>query len=178
MIILYGCSAPKTCSMVSLESTGSYLSSLLDDSVVQQLMATEISSDVTTVILFETLNHLVNRKQPPVLALEAFWSRRQLMTELADAYVGALRELALQAFPGGARVSQNIYAGCPEHETLFEVHSKTASFLKEGTGCGAWLLRWPIDNLYPPIHLFHARTDPVEPSATTSPSLSSPDAPG
>uniref|UniRef100_A0A183SNE5 BRO1 domain-containing protein n=1 Tax=Schistocephalus solidus TaxID=70667 RepID=A0A183SNE5_SCHSO len=42
--------------------------------------------------LFDTVNDLFERKQPAALALEAFWKS-------SDAYVRALQELALRAFP-------------------------------------------------------------------------------
>ncbi|BHF59435.1 hypothetical protein SprV_0100239200 [Sparganum proliferum] len=77
---------------------GSYLISSLDDSAVRQQMATGISLGAPIVKIFSTLSDLFNHRRSPALALEASCSRRQLPTEAADSYTGALRELAREAF--------------------------------------------------------------------------------
>ncbi|BHF62223.1 hypothetical protein SprV_0200520400 [Sparganum proliferum] len=84
---------------VPSKHAGSYLVSLLDDSAARQVMATGVSLDAPVSEIFKTLSELFDHGLAPSLALEAFWSRRQLATESVDAYAGALRELALRALP-------------------------------------------------------------------------------
>ncbi|BHF82180.1 hypothetical protein SprV_0802531700 [Sparganum proliferum] len=87
--------------VLSVSSTyaGSYLVSFLDDSAVRQLIATCILLDAPVAKLISTLNNLFDHRQSPALTLEAFWSRRLLAAESADAYVGVLLVLALEALP-------------------------------------------------------------------------------
>ncbi|BHF70357.1 hypothetical protein SprV_0301340700 [Sparganum proliferum] len=62
-------------------------------------MATGVSLDAPVSEISKTLSDLFDHGLAPALALEAFWSRRQLATESVDTYTAALRELALVAFP-------------------------------------------------------------------------------
>nr|VZI19371.1 unnamed protein product [Spirometra erinaceieuropaei] len=62
-------------------------------------MATGVSLDAPVSKIFNILSDLFDRGPAPSLALETFWSRRQLTTESVDTYTGALRELVLRAFP-------------------------------------------------------------------------------
>ncbi|BHF73906.1 hypothetical protein SprV_0401699000 [Sparganum proliferum] len=61
-------------------------------------MATGASLDAPVGEIFKTLSDLFEQGPTPALALEAFWSRRQLATESVDTYAEALRELVLRAF--------------------------------------------------------------------------------
>ncbi|BHF73951.1 hypothetical protein SprV_0401703500 [Sparganum proliferum] len=54
-------------------------------------MATGVLLDAPVSEIFKTLSDLFDHGPTPPLALEAFWSRRQLATELVDTYAGALR---------------------------------------------------------------------------------------
>uniref|UniRef100_A0A183SLD3 GED domain-containing protein n=1 Tax=Schistocephalus solidus TaxID=70667 RepID=A0A183SLD3_SCHSO len=68
------------------------------------LMSTRVSLDAPVADLIKTLGDLFNHRQPPTLALDALWSRRQLATESVDSYVSAPREQSLRAFPSESPV--------------------------------------------------------------------------
>ncbi|VDN11692.1 unnamed protein product, partial [Dibothriocephalus latus] len=72
---------------VSPRNASSYLISLLDDAALRQLMTTGVRLDAPPDNLFTELKRLFDRQQPPALALEVFWGRRQQASESADTYV-------------------------------------------------------------------------------------------
>ncbi|VDK54129.1 unnamed protein product, partial [Dibothriocephalus latus] len=96
---LWACRAKSFLRGLNSETASAYLISLLDDAALRQLMSTGVMLEEPVEKLFEALQRLFGYRQPPALALESFWNRRQHTGESADSYVGALRELSLLAFP-------------------------------------------------------------------------------